>query len=611
MMSTALLMAVGGEQTKVHSATSDRVESGEMSFAQSFGERVGLSVDVQTRSSGGDALRETQGEKSSGQLKDLDAPPVASAGAKVGVAVNQGVTELDEPKGAAIPVVGGTSKGLPVDADPVARADVSDRGQPKTTPRQLSANRGELLQNIGTKTIAQAAVSQTKTAGVAAATGNMEQPLGDVEHSEAPAIVSNDAFAAESTTVESVPRESAAGTDRSLLSRDAIQLPVQNEIVLTGKTTDAASVKKVVNAQGCEVGTKAGLKTTGMTESAKTVESTSLVAGVQGATPLPIQVSTPNESERNAVGVTAANVSDVVGKTAGKLATGTSTASMENTRRKAIVPTGKDEVETTEQLVSPAAGATAATGFGAEIAKAAATASPAGKDGDEKEQSAVGAVAVVHAVTGSEAVNSGVVPGMASGYTPMEISGTKAEAGAHAATMQAGLGEEDGSGAVAAEMGMSHRTLLATPTALEVGLANGTQGWLKIRAEMTDGGVVNASLSSATPAGQEMLHRELPALTAYLQEERIAVNTVVVPANATVGAESRFAGGMNGEGSGQAQQDTRQGGGDGDGRQGLTHGTSDRAEEVPTYMGLNGVGEDGLLSTGMHAGGGSWLNVRA
>jgi hypothetical protein len=203
------------------------------------------------------------------------------------------------------------------------------------------------------------------------------------------------------------------------------------------------------------------------------------------------------------------------------------------------------------------------------------------------------------------------VPGIMPGHMPAEINETKAQAGVHAVTTsQAGSGEQDGSGAVSSETGMSHRTLLATPTALEVGLANGTQGWLKIRAEMTDGGVVNASLSSATSAGQEMLHRELPALTAYLHEERVAVNTVVVPANAAGGSESRFAEGMSGEGSGQAQEHgSRKSGGDD--QQGLIHGTSDRAEEIPNYVSSTGVGDDGLYSAGTYAGGGSWLNVRA
>jgi hypothetical protein len=163
---------------------------------------------------------------------------------------------------------------------------------------------------------------------------------------------------------------------------------------------------------------------------------------------------------------------------------------------------------------------------------------------------------------------------------------------------------------VATEMGMSHRTLLATPTALEVGVSNGTQGWLKIRAEMTDGGVVNASLSSASSAGQEMLHRELPALTAYLQEERVGVNTVVVPATAAAGTDSRFSGGMDREGGGQSQQGSSSQGGTDDGQR-LIRGSADRTDEIPMYMALNGVGEDGLLSPGAYAGGGSWLNVRA
>ena len=159
------------------------------------------------------------------------------------------------------------------------------------------------------------------------------------------------------------------------------------------------------------------------------------------------------------------------------------------------------------------------------------------------------------------------------------------------------------------EMGMSHRTLLATPMALEVGVANGTQGWLKIRAEMTDGGVVNASLSSATSAGQEMLHRELPALTAYLQDERVAVNTVVIPASAAAGSESRFAGEMDGNGGGQSQQSSDRRGGDE--RQGPIHGIADRGDEIPAGMCWEGADHEGLLSAGTYAGGGSWLNVRA
>lgn len=78
------------------------------------------------------------------------------------------------------------------------------------------------------------------------------------------------------------------------------------------------------------------------------------------------------------------------------------------------------------------------------------------------------------------------------------------------------------------EIGESHRTLLATPTALEVGVPSGTQGWLRIRAEVSGSGEVNASLSTASSAATETLHTQLPALNAFLHSEQIAATTTVL-----------------------------------------------------------------------------------
>jgi hypothetical protein len=598
MMSAALMMAVGGDKTMMRSATSGRVESGEMNFAQSFGERAGLAVDVQTMNGAGEASSEMRGGKSSGLWNNSDAPPLTPTGAKANAVVDQRVTDANETKSKAGAIANSAGKSVVGGMDLAAPGDASGRGLAKTTPVQLPADRGELQQkNIVANVVAQASVSQTKATGTAAV----------------PAVVSNDVLAAESTSVDSVQREGTALADHSSLQRDEVEPTVQNETELAGKTLDVASPKKDVKTQVSTVGAKAVSKATETTGSAKTGGDASIVTGMQGAIPLQTQVAAPSDGQPNTVGITAVKVLGVLGATAGERPAGVATAGADNTGRKAMVGAAKEEVETTEQDVNPAAGATVATGFGAEIDKAAAVTSAAGKDAGANGLSAVGATAaLVHTATGSEAVASGVVAGMTSGHAPVEISGTKVqagEAGAHAVTPQAGLVEQDGSGVAAAETGMSHRTLLATPMALEVGVTNGTQGWLKIRAEMTDGGVVNASLSSATSAGQEMLHRELPALTAYLQEERVAVNTVVVPANATAGTDSRFAGGMNGDGSEQAQQSSGQRGGDE--RQGSIHGSADRADEGSTFLDLNGVGEDGLYSAGMYAGGGSWLNVRA
>jgi hypothetical protein len=149
--------------------------------------------------------------------------------------------------------------------------------------------------------------------------------------------------------------------------------------------------------------------------------------------------------------------------------------------------------------------------------------------------------------------------------------------------------------------------LSATPTSLEIGIQNGTHGWLKVRAEMTDGGVVNASVSATSSVGQEMLHRELPALTAYLQEEKVAVNAVVVHAPLAAGTDARGSSGTEGAG-GQTPQRSDEGGGQ---DQTLRKGTLNGSEKAVTYRGLHGVDEDGSLPLAAYASGGSWLSVRA
>jgi hypothetical protein len=610
MMSTALVMVAGGEQTKVRAATSVRVESGEITFAQSFGERVDLSTDVQTMNSTGDASNGMREGKSSGLVKNSDAPSDASSGVKPNGIVDQRIMGGNETKSVAVTLADSADKNVIVETNLVALANASGRGKSITTPGQPLSNGGVLQQDTAAKIVPQTGLSQTKTTEAAEAIGSEELPAGNVkEVAEASSSVSEELPLAASTNVDAVPRESTALADRSLLSRDAIEPTDQNEKVLAGKTVDVASAKRDAKPQESAVVAKAASKTTGMTESAKADGDALLGTAVQGAIPLPTQEAATSDGQRNADSVTAANVTGLSGVIPGKLAAA-AVSPTDGTNRKVIPKVEKSEVEVTGQSAIPPTGTTAATGFGAEIAQAVMVASTAEKDADPKGLSAVGVAASVHGVAGSEGAVSGIVAGMMSGHTPAEVSETKAqagEAGVHSATSQAGLTEQDGFGAAASEMGMAHRTLLATPMALEVGVSNGTQGWLKIRAEMTDGGVVNASLSSASSAGQEMLHRELPALTAYLQEERVGVNTVIVPSTAAAGTDSRFAGGMDREGGGQSQQGSSQGGTD-DGQR-LIRGST--ADEIPMYMALNGVGEDGLLSPGPYAGGGSWLNVRA
>jgi hypothetical protein len=169
-------------------------------------------------------------------------------------------------------------------------------------------------------------------------------------------------------------------------------------------------------------------------------------------------------------------------------------------------------------------------------------------------------------------------------------------------------GTSTGPGVPGGHVDAAPRTLMASPTALEVGVPNGTHGWLKIRAEMTSGGMVDASLSTSSSSGQEMLHRELPSLTTFLQNEHVAVNTVVVQPAATAGADFRgLAGGMNGDGRGQAQSGSQ----GGESRQETAGALLNHSESAKSYVSVPGIGGNDLLSPASYVGGGGWLSVRA
>jgi len=230
------------------------------------------------------------------------------------------------------------------------------------------------------------------------------------------------------------------------------------------------------------------------------------------------------------------------------------------------------------------------------------TATNEGSDTDIKARTAgEPAAVVVHAqVTGADIAAPAATP-LAAGLAKLPAG----EGGAHTTGSPNFLNEPDSSGGVARSMEPMPRTLSATPSALEVGIPDGTHGWLKVRAEMADGGVVNASVSAASAASQEMLHRELPSLTAYLQSEKVAVNAVVVHSAAGVGAEPRgYLAGSESGGAGQTPQQSNEGG--------QQRNSADAAaEDVVEYEGLQGVVEDGTLPLASFSSGGSWLSVRA
>ena len=148
-------------------------------------------------------------------------------------------------------------------------------------------------------------------------------------------------------------------------------------------------------------------------------------------------------------------------------------------------------------------------------------------------------------------------------------------------------------------------TLNATPTALEIGMPHGTHGWLKVRAEM-ENGAVTASLSSGTATGREMLHRELPALTAFMHQEKLVVNALVVKdAGASVS-------GGSGDGTGSHQQERPHNQSSAaDGGSAGNHSPSKSLDAVTTLDAASTMENDSLPSqSGTTAKGGS-LNVVA
>lgn len=145
-----------------------------------------------------------------------------------------------------------------------------------------------------------------------------------------------------------------------------------------------------------------------------------------------------------------------------------------------------------------------------------------------------------------------------------------------------------------------HTTLNASPTVLEVGVPGGSHGWLRIRAEMSEGGTVQASLTATSSAGHESLHRDLPAMNAFLSSEQVAVQLhVVEPVHAMPSAPS-----IDGD-SAQGMSTGQQGGGNEREAPSQQPGETYRAP----FTGSTDTAWTTVDSSGLP--GGSWVNVVA
>jgi hypothetical protein len=193
-----------------------------------------------------------------------------------------------------------------------------------------------------------------------------------------------------------------------------------------------------------------------------------------------------------------------------------------------------------------------------------------------------------------------VVPGDAAKTSGASNPDHSANAGANASSSSSAA-----SGALEPEV----RTLVATPHALEVGIDGGTNGWLRVRAEMDGTGGVSASVMATTASAVEALHKELPALSAYLTHESVGVSSLVVN-RAEAGAGTQDAA-MSFSGGNGAEFGSGKGGASGnDTVLGPEAAGADSVEPTAVAAAMDATSA-AAMGGSYGAGSGGWLNVVA
>lgn len=572
-MSTAILMAAGAKQSGIYagashlSADQDGLEGS--SFAKSLDESVRNSDLLQRRSSA-DGVTALRGDETTAFTKKLgeltDVP--AEARKKINLAQQKsGNSELKS-------VV--AEKITPQPAMVVAGAQGKSTMSEPVTEEVESPSQGE-------KTVddpSPSSLSSHSTSAAELTDEGLEPPIG------------------------------IAKGDRLIVSSGGEPV-IHKKMAPAGKVQEAVSARKAASILESAATSKTTQKTIGTPVNAVLIEGKaaegSLPVSATQVEGLAVAAGVGSTTE---VGKTTELLSDVV--SGAQSSAGVDPKTANGSVRKEATHAARAGVTDTEPTTATIAGEVTESPKKSDLAPQTITAAAiaAVSDGDNKTKNPpAAATTLIHAMSAAVGVSPSIVPGIVeSANTPGNLTAAKSPVGDVGSYpgLQAGSGEQNGPVVAAALMDGTPLILTATPTSLEVGIQNGTHGWLKVRAEMADGGMVNTSVSAASSAGNDMLHRELPALTAYLQEEKVAVNAVVV--HTTVpGAESRsLTGGMNDHGGGQKHQKS-----------------NDRQEQRPdigtlasgqaearSSQGLNGTGED-LLTSARYAIGGSWLSVRA
>jgi hypothetical protein len=171
-----------------------------------------------------------------------------------------------------------------------------------------------------------------------------------------------------------------------------------------------------------------------------------------------------------------------------------------------------------------------------------------------------------------------------------------------------------------------HQILSAGPTQLEVGVMDGTHGWLQIRAELGSGGAISTSLTGSA-AAHAPLQQAVPEMTSYLASESVSVSGIAVHrASETAGTmawgQGQSEGQAGGSGtSGGGSSPTHDGKAVMNGAPGERQSRGDSSQQQQAAATPIGLGWMGGVSpavfasgfsngTSLAAGTGSWLSVR-
>ncbi len=598
MMSTAILMSMGAEESTKRPVAQELDRSEGPSFAQAFDARVGISSATVGKDPAAGAPPEFWSAKAEATAKNLVGVPEATAGTNawnLEASVGGSAALVEKGSVAGTPPEGSTPKSELVTKNLIDVPELTVGGKAKTFTGKVASNGG------AGKEIAAGKSRPSQTDAVVE-----PQVRGDTEETPGETLTGLSVAAAVSTQPGEVNPADGQRAENQILT-PSVETPVTWKGIATkGSALESVAAKKTIKTQGTDapatVASKDGTTVVhAMTGEAKPAH------GVVIQTPAPVSGQTEAHVapivSHNALSSGAADGAELVSATASNTTATAPTAdgsSHKNLVQSTTTPASNSE--TTTASADPAG--TAKIDVRAE--RSSAVAGNQAGDGDGKGRTAgESPVTLIHSVaSGSELTSAPVPPGV-TGLVKLPNGGSDAQTSG----LSTGLREQDGSGAAARSLEPMPRTLSATPTALEVGIPDGTHGWLKVRAEMTDGGVVNASVSAASSASQEMLHRELPSLTAYLQTEKVAVNSVVVHPTAGTGTDSLgYSAGTGGGATGQTPQGSNEGGGQ---RQSSVNAATEATEDVSSYQELRGVGEDGTLPLTVYEGGGSWLSVRA